>query len=369
MISAIGVALIAHTIEPERLSLAWQGMRGGWVGAAIIVVLATYFARTRRWSVLLRPLTFRRTAVLRALLTGQLLNLLLPIRVGDVARSVLLGREPGGSFARVFGSVLIEKAWDWLALCALVLSVVWAVPVPDWFLTPARSIGLLAALIIIGFAAAAIVPERWILRGPAKLEQALAGLPARWRSFTRNNLLRLLDSLTVLRRRDTLVGAAGWTALIWSVGVIINYALLRAFSIDSWLAAITLLAVLLGGCGSSAPPPPPPPPVQVAVQPSTATARVNQTLQFTATVTNAIDRSVTWRVNDVAGGNATVGTISTAGLYTAPASIATQQTVTVTATSAADPSKSASASVNAPVPEPRSAHVPPGATAWRRSRT
>ena len=103
---------------------------------------------------------FDRTAVLRALLTGQLLNLLLPIRVGDVVRSILLGREPSGSFARVFGSVLIEKAWDWLTLCVLVLIVTWAAPLPDWFLAPARSIGLLAALILIGFVAVAIIPER-----------------------------------------------------------------------------------------------------------------------------------------------------------------------------------------------------------------
>src|SRR5512139_2833608 len=227
IISAIGVGWIALTIEPQRLSLALAGLSWDWVGVAIIVTFATYFARAQRWIVLLRPLTFRHTAVLRALLTGQLLNLLLPIRVGDVVRSLLLGREPGGSFARIFGSVLIEKAWDWLALCTLVLIVTWAVPLPDWFLTPARSIGLLAAFILIGFMAAAIIPERWILRGLAKIDRALTGLPARWRSFTRNNLQRLLDSLAVLRRRDTIVGAAGWTALIWSLGVVINYTVQR----------------------------------------------------------------------------------------------------------------------------------------------
>jgi hypothetical protein len=247
MISGIGIGLIALTIEPKRLLLALQGMSWGWVGVAILFTLPTYVARARRWIVLLRPLTFRRTAVLRALLTGQLLNLLLPIRVGDVVRSLLLGREPGGSFARVFGSVLIEKAWDWLALCTLVLIVAWVVPLPDWFVTPVRSIGLLAAFILIGFMVTAIIPERWILRGPDKFDRALAGLPARWRSFMRVNLQRLLDSLTALRRRDTIVRAAGWTALVWSLGVVINYAVQRAFSIDSWIAAMTLLAVLMIG--------------------------------------------------------------------------------------------------------------------------
>jgi uncharacterized protein (TIRG00374 family) len=246
-ISAIGIGLIARAIEPRQLSLALQSMSWSWVGAAILVVLATYFARERRWLILLRPLAFRHTAVLRALLTGQLLNLLLPIRVGDVVRAILLGREPGGSFARVFGSVLIEKAWDWLALCALVLIVTWTAPVPGWFLAPARTIGLLAALILAGFVAAAIIPERSISRGLAGLERVLARLPAQWRLFTLKNLQRLLDSLTVLRRRDTLLGAAVWTAMIWGLGVITNYAVQRAFGFDSWTAAMTLLTVLMIG--------------------------------------------------------------------------------------------------------------------------
>jgi uncharacterized protein (TIRG00374 family) len=246
-ISAIGVGLIARAIDPDRFSLALASVDWSWIGGAIVIALATYVARMLRWIVLLRPLTFRHTAVLRALLTGQLLNHLLPIRAGDVVRSILLGREPGSSFARILGSVLIEKAWDWLALCGLILIVAWAAPLPDWFLVPARSVGLLAALVLIGFVAVAMIPERWISRGLVRLDRVLVGLSTRWRSFALNNLQRLLDSLTVLRRRDTIVGAATWTVITWSLSVMINYAVQRAFGVDSWIAAVTLLAVLMIG--------------------------------------------------------------------------------------------------------------------------
>jgi uncharacterized repeat protein (TIGR03803 family) len=50
-------------------------------------------------------------------------------------------------------------------------------------------------------------------------------------------------------------------------------------------------------------------------------------------------------VNGVTGGNATVGTISTSGLYTAPSSIPNPATVTITATSQVDQNASASANV------------------------
>lgn len=85
-----------------------------------------------------------------------------------------------------------------------------------------------------------------------------------------------------------------------------------------------------------------PPPVSVAVSPATATVQTNATRQFTATVTGTTD-PVAWSVNGVAGGNATVGTVSATGLYTAPASVP-GAAVTVSATHAAS-GASGSASV------------------------
>lgn len=85
--------------------------------------------------------------------------------------------------------------------------------------------------------------------------------------------------------------------------------------------------------------------VTISVAPATATVAGEATQQFSATVTGTTNRAVTWSVNDVVGGNATVGTISTAGLYMAPSAVPSTNPVTVKATSAADSSKSATASV------------------------
>ena len=54
---------------------------------------------------------------------------------------------------------------------------------------------------------------------------------------------------------------------------------------------------------------------------------------------------MTWSVNAETGGNVTVGTISNAGLYTAPDTVPAPDTVTITATSQEDASKSGSATV------------------------
>ena len=81
-------------------------------------------------------------------------------------------------------------------------------------------------------------------------------------------------------------------------------------------------------------------PISVSISPSTAYLYSGQTQQFTATVTNSNNSAVTWSINP-----SSVGSISSSGLYTAPAAISTQQTVTVTATSQADTTKSSSATI------------------------
>jgi len=85
--------------------------------------------------------------------------------------------------------------------------------------------------------------------------------------------------------------------------------------------------------------------VGISVTPTSVTTQKGTTQQFTASVTGTTNTAVTWQVNGVTGGNSTVGTVSTSGLYTAPATVPSPATVTLTAISQADTSKSASASV------------------------
>jgi serine protease len=95
-----------------------------------------------------------------------------------------------------------------------------------------------------------------------------------------------------------------------------------------------------------------PSPVAVSVAPGSANVQTGTgTQSFTATVTGTLNTAVTWQVNGVTGGNATVGTISTSGLYSAPTVVPSPATVTVTAVSAADTTKSgtAQAMVTSPV--------------------
>jgi YD repeat-containing protein len=83
----------------------------------------------------------------------------------------------------------------------------------------------------------------------------------------------------------------------------------------------------------------------LAVTPLTATLGAGATQQFVASEGEVETTNVLWSVDGLVGGEAGVGTISSQGLYVAPAAIPSPRTVAVTATSRDDASVAASAVV------------------------
>jgi hypothetical protein len=131
-----------------------------------------------------------------------------------------------------------------------------------------------------------------------------------------------------------------------------------------------LLCLVLGSCAPGGAPDdddPPIEPVAVNIIENAASVEVGHTFQFHYSVSNTANTSCTWSVDNVAGGNAAVGTIDAAGLYTAPAAVPNPAQVTVKAVAAADATKSDTATVTVLAPPPftvlpANATVPAGAT-------
>lgn len=144
----------------------------------------------------------------------------------------------------------------------------------------------------------------------------------------------------------------------------------RTIGASRALIAAVVAAILLAACAGgtqSGVTMPPPPPVTVTVQPTSTTLFLGQEQQFAATVTGTSDTSVNWSVGGVVGGNLTLGTITSAGLYTAPGVLPSPAKVTIVAASAADTAATGSATVTlqddiAVSVSPPSATVPAGGT-------
>lgn len=102
--------------------------------------------------------------------------------------------------------------------------------------------------------------------------------------------------------------------------------------------------------------------LQVFISPETVSVQLGLRQQFTATVSAFVDPTMRWTVNGILSGNATVGTITSSGLYTAPLAVPSPNVVNVTATSVADPTKYATAMVTI-IPIPVRVSIAPTAVA------
>jgi hypothetical protein len=111
--------------------------------------------------------------------------------------------------------------------------------------------------------------------------------------------------------------------------------------------------IALTGTGTAAPV------VAVAVTPAKASITTGATQQFTASVTGTPNTAVTWTASGTGCSETACGTISSSGLYTAPATVPSSATVTITATSQSDSTKSASASVTIVPPPGTSYYLAP----------
>jgi hypothetical protein len=100
-------------------------------------------------------------------------------------------------------------------------------------------------------------------------------------------------------------------------------------------APSTQQTVTLSGTGTA-------PSTTVSIVPVQASVTPGQSAQFQASISGVASSNVTWAVDGIAGGNGTIGTISSSGLYTGPSAAGSH---TITATSTANTTQSASVPV------------------------
>src|SRR5882762_8598118 len=117
------------------------------------------------------------------------------------------------------------------------------------------------------------------------------------------------------------------------------------------LSAILLAAPILHGAAS------------ITVTPNNESTVTGGTRQYTATVMGLANTAVDWYVNNLPGGNSTFGTISPAGVFTAPMAVP-NYVITITAISQMDPTLKASVNATIKTPGPVLSTISPTTTPY-----
>jgi hypothetical protein len=160
LVSAAAVAVLVTVID-IRETATTLGRTNLWlVAATMLLVPGQVILRTLRWRLLLplrpdgqRPRVGR---VMPVLLIGYLANLILPARLGEPARAYLLARREQIGFARVLGSVLLERVIDLASLAFVAVFAALQARAPEWILRGMVIVAVAGIVIVAVLAASGI---------------------------------------------------------------------------------------------------------------------------------------------------------------------------------------------------------------------
>lgn len=245
LISALAAYLVLQWAGWEPLVEALRQVDMRLIVLAVIVFLISMLARSLCWRELLDR-EYSLLQVLAALNEGYLLNNLLPWRLGEFGRAILLGRKGKRGTLNVLATIFVERMLDvFIAFSILIALLPTAAGLPQ-----ARRTGvILAGILVVG---AFLV---WILlRETTWIHWLFARLPGnkdRWLSMWG----RLQDGLMVLREPNRLLRSLSWLLLSWILAGIEYWLVLRAFMPQASLlwAYFMLTVTLLGIAVPSSP--------------------------------------------------------------------------------------------------------------------
>jgi uncharacterized protein (TIRG00374 family) len=224
-----------------------------FVALALALVLVSPLARAARWRLLYHPnqkgLSYFRLA--KVLLISQMLNIIVPARLGEVARIYFMGKTGSRSRARTLGTIAVEK---WLDILMLLLSVILVpifVSLPPWFRDSRVNLAIFATA-FLGVALTLSYSKDRLLN---LVESASRFLPEGWRARFHRATGLAMGSLDVLRSPWVGLKLQGWSLLIWTLSILVNYMIFLALGLPlSFAAALFLVVVLqVGGTVPSAP--------------------------------------------------------------------------------------------------------------------
>jgi uncharacterized protein (TIRG00374 family) len=228
-VSAVAIYFVISQVSPEQLGEALRTARYVYLLPTALFLLTGLVTRAVRWRVLLSdglPL-WRAFSIMNV---AYLVNGLLPLRIGEVARAYLATRaDPPVPVMMSFSTIIVERLLDLLAVVVLLAFALAAGPVPDQLRAAGMVFGPAA---LLGFLALVLLARY----RPVTLrfaERLVDRMKIRQRLLARVNLVALLahflDGLKPLTDTKGLMRALGWTALSWGLSAIAGYILMFAF--------------------------------------------------------------------------------------------------------------------------------------------
>ncbi len=245
LVSLAALYFVASQVDVRAFQTALAQARFGFLVPTAFFLLIGLFTRAARWRVLLSGgLPLRRAFSIMNV--AYLVNGLLPLRVGELARIFLATRaDVPVPPLKTASTIIVERLLDLLAVICMMALALATGPIPDEL----RAAALVSApLVVIGFIALVLLARNrsiaqqmlGVVTSRVPRWSADSGAPAqrlsRW-------LDHFLDGLMPLAQTRALLFALMWTALSWGFSAFAGYILMFTFYPQaSWPATLLYIA-------------------------------------------------------------------------------------------------------------------------------
>ncbi|MBS1249020.1 MAG: hypothetical protein MAG431_00593 [Chloroflexi bacterium] len=247
-VSIAALAVVFYFIDPKQAVQAIKKADYRYLLPLLGLSLCSISARSMAWRAILpKRLPFRK--VFLAVNAGYLLNTILPFRMGELGRSLLL-KPDGLGFWQVLPTIFLERAFDLLIAIGLFMGALpFILQIPHGsFVVLLMGILVLAALAILYI----------MVRYQTPLLDWIESLDTPWKRIQtqiHEGLAKILSGLGILNEGRRFTLAYAWMALSWALSLAFQYLLLLAFLPDAKIlwAVFGLGAVALGIAVPSSP--------------------------------------------------------------------------------------------------------------------
>lgn len=249
LISIVFLFLAFKDVPLDEVGQAFARVNYFWIALALGIIVTQSWLRAWRWIVLYDSAQPARAARMFGIMViSQMLNIVIPWRVGEIARLYLAREFAQRNVAQTLTTLAVEKIFDTLMMFALVLLIPFFMTLPDWlerpregFILTASGLFLLALLILLA--------RSWIVKVLDKLPLPLG------KRFVSAQARLALKGLDTLGRWDKVLILQTLSLVIWLLGITVNHLVSLAMNLQvPLISAFLLLAVLqIGGLVPSSP--------------------------------------------------------------------------------------------------------------------
>jgi len=242
--------LAARQVDMAELDRALDSFDLRYLVPLVSLSLLIQVFRALRWRVELLPMArLPLTLVWEVIAVAYMMINVLPFRLGEPVRPVLLSWKTGLAIPAIVGNWVFEKMLDTAALVLFIHLALLLNDLPPWAAkASAFSLGAFAAMfvLVVGF---------W-LRGERFFNAVLGRmLPERSCAWALRVLTSARTGLEILPDTKLVAAAFALTLAVWFLPIVSSYVLMLGFGFDLPFAAALVVFVAIG-VGTALPPPP-----------------------------------------------------------------------------------------------------------------